>query len=117
MWMPCWGVAASAHHASCAGPASIGASGDRISPARSAQPFAHTVLARAGSAAFATRAPSRLPPRGSACFVRCSASRWGRSRLIQLYPTVLEYLAPAVQLFAHEAGEFLGRAAGGGDAG
>src|SRR5262245_45664108 len=37
--------------------------------------------------------------------------------LIELYAAVLEYLTPAVELFAHEGAEFLGRAAGGGDAG
>jgi DNA-binding transcriptional ArsR family regulator len=38
-------------------------------------------LGEGWSAAFATRAPSRLLPRGSGCFARCSASRWDRSRL------------------------------------
>src|SRR5262245_22383189 len=111
-------VAASVHRVFYAGPVSTGASGARISQARSARRSARIVSSTAGSAAFPTPVPSPSRRRGCAFFASSSAPRWDSSaRSVELYAAVPEDLPPPVLLLAHEGLELLRRAGGGADAG
>src|SRR5262249_14984275 len=58
------------------GHASIGASGDRISPARSGQPFARPAWPQVGYAAAPAPARSRSRRRASRFFANISAYNW-----------------------------------------
>ena len=100
--MPCRPAAASARPASCAGPASIGANGDRISRERSGQPCARTASRRVGSAASMARAPSRSRRRGSASFEESSVCSWDSGsairdvRLVKMRNTRIEPMFSAL---------------------
>ena len=74
------GGSAGGRGASCAVPASTGASGGRIWPARWGRRCARAASTRAGSAASRARAPSPSPPPDSACSAMSSACRSRRAQ-------------------------------------
>src|SRR5262249_59966444 len=116
--MRCRSVTANVCRVFCAGPVSTGASGERISQARSVRRSARTALSTAGSGAFQTPVPLPSRRRGCAFFASSSApssNEWAPS--VELYAAIPEDLPPTGLLLAHERVELLRRAGGGADAG